>query len=75
MHISYPSQTDREKAKDMGRDPGGVIMIHGQKNSSSQLSSYRKQIDWTNGCIAISNDEMDEFMTLVSTATAIDIQW
>ncbi len=75
MHISYPSQTDKAKAKILGIDPGGFIMIHGQKNMSGELSSFRTNFDWTDGCIALSNDEMDEFMTLVSIGTSIDIQW
>ncbi|MCJ8318510.1 MAG: L,D-transpeptidase family protein [Colwellia sp.] len=75
MHISYPSELDKVKAKKQGVDPGGFIMIHGQKNMSGELSSFRKNFDWTNGCIAISNDEMDEFMTLVSVGTTIQIQW
>ena len=75
MHISYPNQTDREKAKKLGVSPGGFIMIHGQKEEPGRLSSYSKRYDWTDGCIAISNDEMDEFMHLVSTGTSIHIEW
>jgi len=75
MHISYPSKSDSEKAKRQGIDPGGFIMIHGQKNMAGELSSFRKNFDWTDGCIAISNDEMDEFMTLVSVGTSIQIEW
>lgn len=75
MHISYPSHSDREKAKTLGVDPGGFVMIHGQKNMSGELSGFKKSYDWTDGCIAISNDEMDEFIALVSTGTPIHIQW
>ena len=75
MHISYPSKVDKAKAKKLGVDPGGFIMIHGQKNSLGMLSGFSQRFDWTDGCIAISNDEMDEFMALVATGTAIHIQW
>jgi len=75
MHISYPSQLDRDKADKLGIDPGGYIMVHGQKNMSGELSAFKKKYDWTDGCIAISNDEMDEFIALVSTGTPIHIQW
>jgi len=75
MHISYPNRSDKEKAKKEGVDPGGFIMVHGQKNMSGELSGFRKNFDWTNGCIAISNDEMDEFLALVSVGTTIQIQW
>ena len=75
MHISYPSRNDRENAKRQGIDPGGYIMIHGQKDMSGELSAFKKKYDWTDGCIAISNNEMDEFIALVSTGTPIYIQW
>ena len=75
MHISYPNQADKTHAKKLGFDPGGFIMIHGQKDRFGKFSSYSRRYDWTDGCIAISNDEMDEFMALVSTGTKIQIQW
>ena len=73
MRINYPNQQDIAQAKRAGLNPGGQIMIHGQKNGRSP---YRyKNTDWTNGCIAITNKEMDEFLYFVKIGTPIDIQW
>jgi len=75
MHISYPNKTDSENAKKRGESPGGFIMVHGQKNGLGWLASITQQFNWTNGCIALTNPEMDEFMELVSVGTPIQIQW
>ena len=75
MHISYPNQQDVEHAKKMGVKPGGFIMIHGQKNGLGFLSPIMQNFDWTDGCIAVTNDEMDEFMSLVPVGTKIEIEW
>ncbi len=70
MHISYPNTQDRARAEALGVDPGGFIMVHG--NNPKQ---FILQADWTKGCIAITNIEMDEFMNLVSVGTPIEITW
>ena len=75
MHISYPNQLDKENAKKKGINPGGFIMVHGQKNGTGWLSSVSQNFDWTNGCIAISNKEMDEFLSFVKVGTKIQIEW
>lgn len=75
MHISYPNAVDIENAKKAGVNPGGQIMVHGQKNGFSGLSFLSQNFDWTNGCIAITNAEMDEFMSLVDVNTKISIEW
>lgn len=75
MHVSYPNKSDRNNAKDKGIDPGGFIMVHGQRNWLGGLAFITQNFDWTNGCIAITNDEMDEFMSLVSVGTEIQIEW
>lgn len=74
MHISYPNQQDIAQAEDRGVSPGGFIMIHGQKNGLGWLSGLAQKIDWTNGCIAITNQHMDEFLTLVKVGTPILIE-
>ncbi|NMU87818.1 L,D-transpeptidase family protein, partial [Vibrio parahaemolyticus] len=48
---------------------------HGLKNGESQLPIYIQSFDWTNGCIAITNEEMDEFIQLVEMGTPIQIEW
>lgn len=75
MHISYPNQADIENAKKMGASAGGFIMVHGQKNKIGWLGSITQNFNWTNGCIAIKNSEMDEFLKLVKVGTKIQISW
>lgn len=75
VHISYPNETDIKNAKKIGVNPGGFIMVHGQRNWLGTLSFTVQNSDWTNGCIAITNSEMDEFMELVSVGTKIQIEW
>ncbi|WP_226668048.1 L,D-transpeptidase family protein [Microbulbifer aggregans] len=75
MHVSYPNQQDKDAAEDLGVSPGGFIMVHGQKNWLGWLSPITQRFNWTNGCIALTNTEMDEFMDLVKVGTPIEIQW
>lgn len=75
MHISYPNQIDIENAKKKGVSAGGFIMVHGQRNKLGWLSTISQNFNWTNGCIAIKNREMDEFLMLVKTGTPIEISW
>jgi len=75
MHISYPNDRDRKNAAQLGVSPGGFIMVHGQRNGLGWLSSLAQKFDWTNGCIAITNKEMDEFLDLVKVGTQIEIEW
>ncbi len=70
LHISYPDARDRAFAESQGRSPGGDIFIHGQPNS---LPVGRMPGDWTDGCIAVSNDEIEELWSLVGNGTPIDI--
>ena len=73
MHISYPSQEDKELAAAWGLDPGGSIMIHGLPNNAGDLAFAFTGLDWTDGCIAVTNEEMDEIWTLVDDGTPIRI--
>ncbi len=73
IHISYPSATELSKARSEGRDPGGDIMIHGQPNGSPFEGFKKIKEDWTNGCIAVSNAEMDEIWARVEDGTPITI--
>ncbi len=75
MHVSYPNQADLDNAKSKGVSAGGFIMVHGQKNKLGWLSGMIQQFNWTDGCIALTNKEMDEFMLLVKVGTKIQIQW
>lgn len=75
IHISYPNNKDIENAKYRRVSPGGFIMIHGQRNWLGWLSLITQRYNWTNGCIALTNSEIDEFMDLVKVGTEIDIEW
>lgn len=75
MNISYPNQQDLRRAESMGVNPGGAIKIHGLKQGFDGRPEYIQSFDWTNGCIALTNREMDEFLSLVDSGTPIDIEW
>ncbi len=70
LHISYPDARDRAYAESRGRSAGGQIFIHGQPNA---LQGGRMEGDWTDGCIALSNEEIEELWQLVPDGTPIDI--
>ncbi len=73
IHISYPNEEDKRRARANGVNPGGQIMIHGQKNGQGSLSWLAQQFNWTDGCIAVTNAEMDEIWILVKSGTPIEI--
>ncbi len=73
IHISYPNSRDRELASAWGLDPGGSIMIHGLPNEAEDMEFAYVGLDWTDGCIAVSNEEMDEIWQLVADGTPIRI--
>jgi murein L,D-transpeptidase YafK len=74
IHISYPNAEDRARAKARGVKPGGLIMIHGQKNGLGWLSLITQLFNWTDGCIALSNADMDEVWATVDAGTPITIR-
>ncbi|MBH0006869.1 L,D-transpeptidase family protein [Psychrobacter sp. SWN149] len=73
IHISYPNTADKAYAKKLGVSAGGNIMIHGQMNGFGYLALFNQRRDWTDGCIAVTNDEMDEIMAAVTLGTPIKI--
>jgi murein L,D-transpeptidase YafK len=68
LHLSYPNAMDAERAKARGLDPGCDIMIHGLKPGVEHPES-----DWTQGCIAVTDAEMDEIWGLVADGTRVEI--
>ena len=74
LHVSYPNAADRERAKKLGVDPGGEIEIHGIGAKYGYLGALHRQVDWTAGCIAVTNEEMDEIWKLVAVGTPIEIK-
>lgn len=74
LRISYPAKQDVRRAKNLGVDPGGDIYIHGKPNSKDWMFwKYSKGKDWTDGCIAVSDNEIRELWQLVQEGTPIDI--
>lgn len=71
LKISYPDPIDLINARSMGTKPGGNVMIHGLPNGVK--NKYRMEKDWTNGCIAVSNEEIEEIWNLVPDGTPIEI--
>ncbi len=74
LHISYPNATDRAAAKEAGVDPGGMIMIHGLPNGKAWVGEAHRLIDWTDGCIAVTSEEIEEIWSLVPDGTLIEIR-
>jgi len=74
IHVSYPNSADKRRAARSGVDPGGEIVIHGQRNGFHPVSWGSQRFDWTDGCIAVTNAEMDELWRLVSVGTVIEIR-
>ena len=74
IHISYPNDADKQAAAAKGVDPGGLIMIHGQRNRLGWLSLITQRFNWTDGCIAVTNVEMDQIWNAVAVNTPIEIR-
>lgn len=74
IHISYPNAADRARAAAAGNEPGDNIMIHGLGPKMAFLGETHRSADWTNGCIAVTNAEMDEIWRLVQPGTPIEIR-
>jgi len=74
IHISYPSQKDWINAKKTGLNPGGDIMIHGQTNGWEWASPLVQLFSWTDGCVALSNHNMDKVWAAVDAGTPIEIR-
>lgn len=73
LGISYPNQSDLENATRSGRSAGGDIKIHGLPNGSGFRSKFHRYKDWTAGCIAVTNFEIDELYVAVKTDAIIKI--
>jgi murein L,D-transpeptidase YafK len=74
LHISYPSAADQERARSLGLRPGGAIMIHGLARPFAYLGPLHRQTDWTDGCVAVTNAEIEEIWKLVPVGTRVEIR-
>ncbi len=74
FHISYPNAQDIAAAKKLGVRPGGDIMLHGLPKEYAWVGKAHTLHDWTDGCVAVTDEEMDEIWKLVRVGTAIEIK-
>ena len=74
LHVSYPNVRDQRWASQQGLSPGGSIMIHGLPNGMPDLGPLQRAYDWTDGCIAVGNAEIEEIWGLVPNGTPIEIR-
>jgi murein L,D-transpeptidase YafK len=74
FHVSYPNSADKARAKAQDVPPGGDIMIHGVEKKYEYLGALQHSYDWTEGCIALTNPEIEEFAQLVPVGTPIEIK-
>jgi murein L,D-transpeptidase YafK len=74
IHISYPNESDILNAHRKGLSPGGDIMIHGLPHDLGRVGKLHRLTDWTNGCIAVTNSEIEEIWRLVPDGTPIEIR-
>jgi len=74
LHISYPEARDVAKAAAHGENPGGDIMIHGIRNGLGWIGTSHRWLDWTAGCIAVTNREVEEIWRVVVDGTPIEIR-
>jgi murein L,D-transpeptidase YafK len=74
LRVSYPNEEDRARAANRGVSPGGDIMIHGLPNGYGWVGSGHIAKDWTEGCIAVTDQEIEEIWSLVADGTPVEIR-
>jgi len=74
LGISYPNNQDIEKADKLGKNPGGQIKIHGLKKGLGWIGKTHLLMDWTAGCIGLTNNEIDDLYEVIKIGTPIEIK-
>jgi murein L,D-transpeptidase YafK len=74
LHISYPAPAELASARAKGIDPGGEIMIHGIKRGLGWIGKFQRFVDWTQGCVAVTNEEIEEIYRVVPDGTKVTIK-
>jgi murein L,D-transpeptidase YafK len=74
LHVSYPSAADAARARAGGYDAGGDIMVHGLRNGLGWVGRAHRFMDWTVGCVAVTNAEIEELYRIVPDGTPIEIR-
>jgi murein L,D-transpeptidase YafK len=73
LHVSYPNADDTRRARAGGYSPGGDIMIHGLRRDFGWIGGLHRALNWTHGCIAVTDAEIDEIGRAVRDGTPIEI--
>ena len=74
LRISYPDAAHRARAEALGVSPGGDIMIHGLPNGQGRIGAAHRAYDWTNGCVALTDEEIEELWNTVPIGTPVEIK-
>lgn len=74
LRIGYPTPSQARAARQRGIDPGGDIMIHGLRNGLGWIGAQHRRLDWTQGCIAVTNEEIKEIWRTVPDQAVIEIR-
>jgi len=74
IHISYPNEHDRTEARKIRVSPGGDVFVHGLPNGYRAVGAAHRLKDWTDGCVAVTDEEIDEIWGMVSDGTRIEIK-
>ncbi len=74
LHLSYPNAADRARARNLGLNPGGDVEIHGLGKQYGWIGGRHRLVDWTDGCIAVTNDEIQEIFGMVRVGTRVEIR-
>lgn len=74
LHLSYPNAADRARARSLGVNPGGDVEIHGLGKKFGWVGAAHRLRDWTDGCIAVTNEEIQEIFAIVPVGTPVEIK-
>ena len=74
LHISYPDAAHRARSQAIGAEPGGDIMIHGLPNGLGAAGASHRLNDWTNGCVALTDEEIEQIWSAVPIGTPVEIK-
>jgi murein L,D-transpeptidase YafK len=74
LHLSYPNPTDHARARSLSASPGGDVEIHGLGKQYGWIGARHRLVDWTDGCIAVTNEEIQEIFGMVPVGTRVEIK-
>jgi murein L,D-transpeptidase YafK len=74
LHISYPNAADRARARMLGTSPGGDVEVHGLGKKYGWIGARHRLSDWTDGCVAVTNEEIEEIFKMVAVGTRVEFR-